>query len=175
MIIPDVLEQHLAGDRLPGIAHEIFEQGEFHGLQVDLFTVADHFAGQKIERKIADRQLRWVGDAAGPADQRLDKQRIVPDAVPFTQQNQFAVLELREHVIREILAYEPRGRRTALGPSLERLARMLKRRSVLVLVSDFRDEGYERALKLCALKHDLVPVVVEDPVNQPFGLHKNRS
>ena len=66
-------------------------------------------------------------------------------------------------VIRDILAFEPEGRRTALGPSLERLARMLKRRCVLVVVSDFRDEGFERALKLCAHRHDVVPVVVEDP------------
>jgi hypothetical protein len=30
-------------------------------------------------------------------------------------------------------------------------------------VSDFRDTGFERVLKLCALKHDLIPVVIEDP------------
>ena len=66
-------------------------------------------------------------------------------------------------VIREILAYEPKGRRTNLQASLERIARMLKRRCILVVISDFRDRGFERALKLCALKHDLIPVVVEDP------------
>jgi uncharacterized protein (DUF58 family) len=66
-------------------------------------------------------------------------------------------------IVREILAYEPKRRGTALQAVLERLARMLKRRCILVLVSDFRDRGYERALKLCALKHDVVPVVVEDP------------
>ena len=72
----------------------------------------------------------------------------------------------RRHVlaiIREILAYEPRGRRTALAPSLDRLARMLKRRCILVVISDFRDTGFERALKLCALKHDLIPIVIKDP------------
>ncbi|MEK7233069.1 MAG: DUF58 domain-containing protein [Elusimicrobiota bacterium] len=67
-------------------------------------------------------------------------------------------------VIREILAYEPRGLKTAIGPSLERLARMLKRRCIVVVISDFRDSGFERALKLCALKHDLIAVVVEDPL-----------
>jgi len=66
-------------------------------------------------------------------------------------------------VIREILAFEPRKRKTAIGPSLERIARTLKRRCILVVVSDFRDVNFERALKLCALKHDLIPVVVEDP------------
>jgi uncharacterized protein (DUF58 family) len=66
-------------------------------------------------------------------------------------------------VIREILAFEPHGKKTAIGPSLERIARMLKRRCILVVVSDFRDVNFERALKLCALKHDMIPVVVEDP------------
>ena len=59
-------------------------------------------------------------------------------------------------IVREILAYAPKRRGTALGATLERLARMLKRRVILVLVSDFRDRGFERALKLCALKHDVV-------------------
>ncbi|HAZ08227.1 MAG TPA: DUF58 domain-containing protein [Elusimicrobia bacterium] len=66
-------------------------------------------------------------------------------------------------VVREILAFEPTRKTTSLGVSLERLARMLKRRCILVLVSDFRDRGFERALKLCAVKHDLIPVVIEDP------------
>jgi len=66
-------------------------------------------------------------------------------------------------VVREILAYRPKRRGTALGATLERLARMLKRRCILVIVSDFRDRGYERALRLCALKHDVVPVLIQDP------------
>jgi uncharacterized protein (DUF58 family) len=66
-------------------------------------------------------------------------------------------------VVREILAYEPKRKGTAIGAALERLARMLKRRVILVVVSDFRDRGFERALRLCALKHDVVPVVIEDP------------
>ncbi len=66
-------------------------------------------------------------------------------------------------IVREILAYQPRRRGTSLSATLERLARMLKRRCILVVVSDFRDTGFERALKLCALKHDVVPVLVEDP------------
>jgi uncharacterized protein (DUF58 family) len=66
-------------------------------------------------------------------------------------------------IVREILAYQPKRRGTALGATLERLARMLKRRCILVVVSDFRDRGFESALKLCALKHDVVPVVVDDP------------
>lgn len=66
-------------------------------------------------------------------------------------------------VVSEILAYEPERTGTDLSTALERMARMLKRRCIIVLVSDFRDRGFERALRLCALKHDLIPVVIEDP------------
>ena len=66
-------------------------------------------------------------------------------------------------IVREILAYAPARRGTSIGATLERLARMLKRRCILIVVSDFRDTGFERALRLCALKHDVVPVVIEDP------------
>src|SRR5277367_3143343 len=37
MIIPDVFEQHGAGDHLAGVLHQIFEQPEFAWLQHDLF------------------------------------------------------------------------------------------------------------------------------------------
>jgi uncharacterized protein (DUF58 family) len=72
----------------------------------------------------------------------------------------------RRHVlsiVRDVLAHEAASQGTAIGPCLERLARMLKRRCVLLVVSDFRDSGFEKALKLAALKHDVVPVVIEDP------------
>jgi hypothetical protein len=32
-----------------------------------------------------------------------------------------------------------------------------------VLVSDFQDEGWERSLRRAARKHDLIPVLIEDP------------
>ncbi len=65
--------------------------------------------------------------------------------------------------VREILAYEPKKKGTNIGGSLSTLASMLKRRGILIVVSDFRDKGFERALKLCAVKHDLIPVLIEDP------------
>jgi hypothetical protein len=41
------------------------------------------------------------------------------------------------------------------------------------LVSDFLAEGYEAALAVCARRHDVVPVVVTDPIEDalpPVGL-----
>lgn len=71
------------------------------------------------------------------------------------------------HLIREVLAFEPKKRGTNLAGALSTLARVLKRRSVVFLLSDFREEeshlpDFEKALKLCALKHDLVPILLTD-------------
>lgn len=67
------------------------------------------------------------------------------------------------HIIREVLAYRPAHRGTRIGRSLETMVQVLKRRCILFLISDFRDTGFDRELKLAALKHDVIPVVVSDP------------
>ncbi len=67
------------------------------------------------------------------------------------------------HLIRDLLAFEPRRPQTKLKSLLEAANRVLRRRSILFLISDFRDEGFEKALRLAALKHDLIPVLVTDP------------
>lgn len=65
-------------------------------------------------------------------------------------------------IIRELLAHEPRGRGTALASCLDTLYRMLHRRAIVVLVSDFQDAGYEKTLRRLNRKHDLIPVLIAD-------------
>ncbi len=66
-------------------------------------------------------------------------------------------------IIRDVLAFEPRRRGTDIAASLDTLNRMLHRRVIVLLVSDFQDKGYENSLRRTARKHDLIPVVIEDP------------
>ncbi len=71
----------------------------------------------------------------------------------------------RGHVlrlIRELLAFEPVGRGTNLGGAIDELARALHRPSVLFVVSDFLDRGWEQPIARTGLRHDVIPVVVED-------------
>jgi hypothetical protein len=67
-------------------------------------------------------------------------------------------------LITEALAFAPQGRRTDLTAALSDIARLLRRRAVVFVVSDFLADGYESALAVCARRHDVVPVVVTDPV-----------
>src|SRR6476659_9115882 len=65
-------------------------------------------------------------------------------------------------IIRELLYCEPVGQGTSLRRALEHLNRTAKRRSVVFLVSDFQDSGYERALRVARRKHYVIPLVVAD-------------
>lgn len=80
----------------------------------------------------------------------------------------------RTHVLRlvsDILTFKPKGRGTDLTSGLTYLTRVSKRKAVTFLVSDFLAKGYEKPLRLVGRKHDLVPVVIEDPLEQAFPRH----
>jgi uncharacterized protein (DUF58 family) len=76
----------------------------------------------------------------------------------------------RRHVMRvigEILAFEPQSRRTDLAAGLDFLGKVARRRSVVFLVSDFLGAGdWERAMRIAVQRHEIVPVVVADPLEQ---------
>ena len=57
VIFPDAFEQHGAGDDLPGVAHQIFEQAELARLQVDGLAVTGGGAGEQVEFEFAHRQF----------------------------------------------------------------------------------------------------------------------
>ncbi len=66
-------------------------------------------------------------------------------------------------LIREMLYFQPRRRGTNLAAALEYLNKVVTRRAVVFLISDFLDEGYARPLAVAARRHDLVAIPVVDP------------
>jgi len=66
-------------------------------------------------------------------------------------------------VIREVLFYEPKRRRTNIAAALEFLSMVSKRKTVTFLVSDFIASDYERALQIANKRHDVIAVAVGDP------------
>ena len=75
----------------------------------------------------------------------------------------------RHHVTRligQLLGFKPRDVRTDIGHVLDTLNRVLKRRSVIFLVSDFLadTESYRRALIATNQRHDVVAIDLNDPM-----------
>jgi uncharacterized protein (DUF58 family) len=78
-------------------------------------------------------------------------------------------------IIRELLGFEPRGTGTDVGQALETLNRVVRRRSVSFILSDFLSglENFQRPARVAARRHDLIPVVIRDPLERalpPAGL-----
>ena len=66
-------------------------------------------------------------------------------------------------VLREVLYHKPEGHGTNISAALEYLNRVIRRKAVVFLVSDFLSEGYEKALRVAGKRHDLVAIPITDP------------
>jgi uncharacterized protein (DUF58 family) len=71
-------------------------------------------------------------------------------------------------VIRDLLAYAPSGRGTNLGAALGYAARLLRHRAIIVVLSDFRAEGWEVPLGRLRRRHEVVAITVDDPRELEF-------
>ena len=72
----------------------------------------------------------------------------------------------RQHVlrvIREVLYFKPKGKRTNIPRALQFLNSVTTRRAVAFLVSDFMADDYEIALRIANRRHDVIAVTVTDP------------
>jgi uncharacterized protein (DUF58 family) len=66
-------------------------------------------------------------------------------------------------VIRELLYYKPGSRKTSINSALEYLGKVLKKRAVVFLISDFMDTDYEKRLRILNKRHDIVGISISDP------------
>lgn len=66
-------------------------------------------------------------------------------------------------LLRELLYLLPVQAGTSTLRALEYASHMLKRRSVIFLISDFLDHGYESRLRVAAQRHDVVAISLTDP------------
>jgi len=72
----------------------------------------------------------------------------------------------RRHVlrlVRDLLVWERRGRGTDVGGALRTMMQLAVRRSIVFLISDLLDDGFERPLAVAARKHDVVVLRISDP------------
>jgi uncharacterized protein (DUF58 family) len=84
----------------------------------------------------------------------------------------------RRHVlrlIRDVLAYQPKGRGTDIGAALDYSARLLRHRGIIFLLSDFLPPltertangagvpPWEKQLRTVSRRHDVVAITVTDP------------
>ncbi|MBM3878890.1 MAG: DUF58 domain-containing protein [Verrucomicrobia bacterium] len=67
-------------------------------------------------------------------------------------------------IVTAVLGHAPVSPRTSVRTALHTLGLAFRRRATVFLLSDFLDTGFDRALAVAARRHDLVAVVLGDPV-----------
>jgi uncharacterized protein (DUF58 family) len=71
----------------------------------------------------------------------------------------------RTHVlrlIREMYTTKPTGKGTDIADGLSYINRLLDRRAIVVLASDFMDKEFDKQLRITNQKHDLVSIIIND-------------
>jgi uncharacterized protein (DUF58 family) len=76
-------------------------------------------------------------------------------------------------LIRDVLYFQPTRKGTNIQHGLDYLNRVIRRRCIAFLLSDFLDRGFERSLKHAGRRHDLIALHIADPKERelpPAGL-----
>lgn len=68
-------------------------------------------------------------------------------------------------IIREILNFKPTSHNTNISLALSSVYNMVKRKSIVFIISDFMDENYSDELKHVARKHDTIGIKVFDTLD----------
>jgi uncharacterized protein (DUF58 family) len=130
-------------------------------LLVDVSASGDFGSQAKSKREIAAEICALVafsavqnGDKAGMLLFSEEAEQFVPP-----RKGRRHVLRL----IRDLFTHEPAARGTDLTAAFRYTLRVLQRQAVVLVISDFFDEGYEQMLRALAHRHDTVAVHLQDP------------
>ena len=69
-------------------------------------------------------------------------------------------------LIRDLFVHAPRSTKTNLQAGFDFLNKVLHRRALVFVFSDFLDVGYEKAMQRTARRHDVVAVAIRDPLEE---------
>lgn len=78
-------------------------------------------------------------------------------------------------IIRELIDFKPKSRKTNISNALLFISNVIKQRSIIFVISDFMDGGFENAIKQVKNQHDLIALKIYDQRETtlpPLGLVK---
>jgi uncharacterized protein (DUF58 family) len=70
------------------------------------------------------------------------------------------------YIVRELLAKEPKGKRTRLNNAIRFFHSVIKQKSIAFVLSDFLDRNYNTALRIAASKHDIIGIKIYDKMDR---------
>ncbi len=65
-------------------------------------------------------------------------------------------------IIRELIEFQPKSYKTNLSEAFQFLSRVMKKKAIVFVLSDFMDRGYEKPVQIAARKHDVTGIRIYD-------------
>lgn len=138
-------------------------------------SASSFFGSVKSKREMMAEIVALLGfasffnnDRAGLVLFSQDVEKVIPP-----QKNYSHLLR----IIRDTWYYEAGKRGTDIGTSLSSISSLLKKKAIVFILSDFLDGGYEKSLLALSRKHEVIPVVVHDGMEENFetGLKRDQG
>lgn len=71
-----------------------------------------------------------------------------------------------QRILRDLYFVKPQNKKTKIASAAEYLQGILKKKSLIFVISDFMDQNYSTSLKSLSRKHEVVACVVQDPIEK---------
>jgi uncharacterized protein (DUF58 family) len=137
-------------------------------LAVDLSASLWHGKGPQSKRETALRLCAVLAFAALQHQDRVGLFLFTDRVEYFLPPKRGKSATMR--VLTELINFKPAGRKTDFKPAFQMLTKVLKRRSILFLISDFTDAMPMESASVLAQRNDMVAVVVKDPLEKVLDL-----
>lgn len=69
-------------------------------------------------------------------------------------------------IIRDLIEVKPESNKTDIAKALSYTLNMLKKRSIVFILSDFMDSNFEKQMEICSAKHETIAIRVYDPAEE---------
>ena len=130
-------------------------------LMVDMSASGRFGSGEKLKTEVMAELAAVLAYLASRNNDRVGMMLFTTEVERFIPPKKG-----RGHIwrlIQEILTFEPKHQGTDLGGALEYAGHLLRKKTVLFLISDLLDTRYEHALALASKRHDITALHVIDP------------
>ncbi len=72
-------------------------------------------------------------------------------------------------IIRELIQFQPKSNQTNIGQAFEYLSKVMKKKAIVFVLSDFMTKDYDRILRIAAKRHDVTGIKVYDKREQDLN------
>jgi len=177
----EIKTRHIIQNSLAGSYHSMFKGQGINFANVRTYTHGDDY--RRIDWNVSARSTETqVKEFEEERDLTRDAAAEIAATCGFSalsNNDRVGVMLFSDHIesyippkkgkkhmyrcLRDVFSINATQQKTNLSLALEQTTKLLAKRSVVFIISDFQDDHYEKALLMASKRHHIIPIVVEDP------------